>query len=402
MDFSESPRVASIRSLIRDFLDREVHPLEQTLLADGFVALLPDLKLRRERARETGLWAAHIPEEHGGGGLSLTEFAHMSEELGKSPLGHYVFNCQAPDVGNMELLMEFGTPEQQERWLDPLVRGEIRSCFTMTEPEFAGSNPVWMGTTATLDGDEWVIRGHKWFASSADGATFAVCMALTDPDNADRYRRASMLIVPTDVEGYELIGNLSVMGHRGGDWASHGEVAYHGARVPADHLLGGEGMGFALAQSRLGPGRIHHCMRWIGVCERAFDIMCRHAVERELAPGRPLGSKQTVQEWIAHSRAEIHAARLTVLHAAWRIENEGAHAAREEISLIKFSVARTLQTVLDRAVQTLGGLGMTDDTPLAMWWAHERAARIYDGADEVHKQVVARRILRSYGLEPKR
>jgi alkylation response protein AidB-like acyl-CoA dehydrogenase len=402
MDFSESPRVASIRSLVREFLDREVHPLEQKLLADGFVALLPELELRRDRARETGLWAAHVPEEHGGGGLSLTEFAHMSEELGKSPLGHYVFNCQAPDVGNMELLMEFGTTEQRERWLAPLVGGEIRSCFTMTEPEFAGSNPVWMGTTATRDGDEWVIRGHKWFATGADGAAFAICMAVTDPDNADRYRRASMLIVPTGVEGFELIGNLSVMGHRGGDWASHGEVAYHGARVPADSLLGGEGMGFALAQSRLGPGRIHHCMRWIGVCERAFGIMCRHAVERELAPGRPLGTKQTIQEWIAESRAEIDAARLTVLHAAWRIENEGAHAAREEISLIKFSVARTLQTVLDRAVQTLGGLGMTDDTPLAMWWAHERAARIYDGADEVHKQVVARRILRSYGLEPKR
>jgi alkylation response protein AidB-like acyl-CoA dehydrogenase len=399
VDFSETPRVASIRGLIREFVDKEIHPLEPTLLHDGFVALRPELEKRRERARQTGLWAAHVPEEYGGAGLSLTEFAHMSEELGRSPLGHYVFNCQAPDVGNMELLMEFGTPEQQERFLEPLVRGEIRSCFTMTEPELAGSNPVWLATTATRDGDEWVIRGHKWFATGADGATFAICMALTDPEAEDRYRRASMLIVPTDVEGYELVGNLSVMGHRGGDWASHGEVGYHGARVPAANLLGGEGMGFALAQSRLGPGRIHHCMRWIGVCERAFDIMCRHAVDRELAPGKPLGAKQIVQQWIAESRAEIHAARLMVLHAAWRIENEGAHAAREEISLIKFSVARTLQRVLDRALQTLGGLGMTDDTPLAMWWAHERAARIYDGADEVHLQVVARRILRSYGLD---
>ncbi|MEX1309795.1 MAG: acyl-CoA dehydrogenase family protein [Candidatus Sulfomarinibacteraceae bacterium] len=401
MDFSISKKTAAALDLARDFIARELQPLESALLADGFEAILPELERCRDRARQTGLWAAHVPEEHGGGGLSLTEFAHLSEELGRSPLGHFAFNCQAPDVGNMELLMEFGTPEQQERWLRPLVAGEIRSCFTMTEPEFAGSNPVWMGTTAIRDGDEFVIRGHKWFATGADGASFAVCMANTDPENTDRYRRASMLIVPTDVEGYELIGNLSIMGHRGGGWASHGEVAYHGARVPVDHLLGGEGMGFALAQSRLGPGRIHHCMRWIGVCERAFDIMCRHAVERELAPGRPLGTKQTVQEWIAESRAEIQAARLMVLHAAWRIESDGAHAAREEISLIKFSVAGTLQRVLDRALQTLGGLGMTDDTPIAMWWAHERAARIYDGADEVHKQVVARRILRGYGLERK-
>jgi len=401
MDFSTSARVQSITALVRDFLSREVDPLEQGFLNQGFAAMLPELERCRARARETGLWAAFIPEEYGGGGLSLTEFAHMSEELGRSPLGHYVFNCQAPDVGNMELLIEFGTPEQQERFLLPLVRGEVRSCFTMTEPEFAGSNPVWMGTTAVKDGGEYVIRGHKWFATGADGAAFAICMAITAPEHEDRYRRASMLIVPTDTEGYELIGNLSIMGHRGSGWASHGEVAYHGARVPTGNLLGGEGMGFALAQSRLGPGRIHHCMRWIGVCERVFDIMCRRAVERELAPGKPLGTKQTVQEWIAESRAEIQAARLMVLHAAWRIENEGAHAAREEISLIKFSVAGTLQRVLDRAVQTLGGLGMTDDTPIALWWAHERAARIYDGADEVHKQVVARRILRSYGLEAK-
>ena len=402
MDFSESPRVASLRSLAREFVAAQLDPLEQELLHDGFPALAPKLEAARAKARQTGLWAAHVPESFGGGGLALTEFAHLSEELGRSPLGHYVFNCQAPDVGNMELLMVHGTPEQRERFLLPLVRGEIRSTFTMTEPEHAGSNPVWLGTTATLDGGEWVLRGHKWFATGADGAAFAICMAETDPDAGDRYRRASMIIVPTDVPGYELIGNLSVMGQRGGGWASHGEVAYHGARVPASHLLGERGMGFAMAQERLGPGRIHHCMRWIGVCERAFDIMCRHAAGRELAPGRPLGTKQIVQQWIAESRAEIHAARLMVLHAAWRLEREGAHAAREEISLIKLTVARTLQRVLDRAVQTLGGLGMTDDTPLAFWWAHERAARIYDGADEVHLEVVARRILRSYGLEPRR
>ncbi len=402
MDFSDSPKVVSIRNLVREFMVGEVHPLEPALLHQGFVALLPLLAEARARARQTGLWAAHVPEDYGGGGLSLTEFAVMSEELGRSPLGHYVFNCQAPDVGNMEILMAFGTPEQQERFLLPLVRGDIRSCFTMTEPEFAGSNPVWMGTTAVKDGGDWVIRGHKWFATGADGAAFAICMAVTDPEADDPYRRASMIIVPTDTPGFELIGNLSIMGGRGGDWASHGEVSYHGARVPLGNLLGGEGMGFTLAQERLGPGRIHHCMRWIGVCERALDILCRHAATRELSPGRPLGSKQIVQQWIAESRAEIHAARLMVLHAAWRIEVEGARAAREEISLIKFTVARTLQRVLDRAVQGLGGLGMTDDTPLAFWWAHERAARLYDGADEVHLEVVARRILRSYGMKSHR
>ena len=399
MDFSESPKVRTLRRVVREFVEKEVLPLEPGLRHDGFLATSPKLERARAKARETGLWAAFVPEAYGGAGLSLVEFAHMSEELGRSPIGHYVFNCQAPDVGNMEILMKYGTDEQKERWLVPLVRGDIRSCFTMTEPEFAGSNPVWMGTTAVKDGGEWVIRGHKWFATGADGAAFAICMAVTDPDAADRYRRASMIVVPTSTPGYALVGNLSVMGERGGGWASHGEVSYQGARVPLANLLGGEGMGFLIAQERLGPGRVHHCMRWIGVCERAFDLMCGHAATREVAPGRPLGTRQMVQQWIAESRAEIHAARLMVLHAAWRIEAEGVYEAREEISLIKLTVARTLQRVLDRALQTLGGLGMTDDTPIAFWWAHERAARIYDGADEVHVDAVARRILRRYGMK---
>ncbi len=398
MDFSPSPRVEAMRALVREFVKNEVMPLEPALRREGFRASLPRLAAVRERARQTGLFAAHVPEAYGGAGLALTEFAHLSEELGRTPVGHWIFNCQAPDVGNMEILMEYGSPEQQERWLLPLVRGELRSTFTMTEPEFAGSNPTWMGTTAKKDGDHWVIRGHKWFATGADGAAFAVCMAVTDPD-ADAHARASMILVPTDTPGYELVGNLSIMGDRGGDWASHGEVAYHGARVPQANTLGPEGQGFVIAQQRLGPGRIHHCMRWIGVCERAFELMCHHAATRELAPGKPLGTRQIVQQWVAESRAEIHAARLMVLHAAWRIENEGVYAAREEISLIKFTVARTLQRVLDRALQTLGGLGMTDDTPLAFWWAHERAARIYDGADEVHVDAVARRILREHGMK---
>jgi acyl-CoA dehydrogenase len=396
MDFTVSERVRSLRALVREFLRKEVHPLEPTVRLRGFAAVLPQLRAVRAKARETGLFAAHMPPEYGGAHLKLTEFAHLSEELGRSPLGHYCFNVQAPDIGNMELILEHGTEAQKARWLGPLARGEIRSCFTMTEPEFAGSNPVWMGTIARQERGEWVIRGHKWFASSADGAAFAVCMAVTNPEATDPYRRASMILVPTDTPGFERVGNISVMGHRGEDWLSHGEVMYHGARVPVANLLGPEGGGFVLAQHRLGPGRIHHCMRWIGICERAFDILCEHATTRELAPGDPLGSRQMVQQWIAESRAEIDAARLLVLHAAWKIEQEGAPAARQEISIIKFTVARTLQRVLDRAIQALGALGMTDDTPLAWWYAHERAGRIYDGADEVHISSVAKRILQRY------
>jgi acyl-CoA dehydrogenase len=401
MDFSETERVRAFRGVVREFMKREVLPLEPTFRMKGFAAVLPQLRAVRQKAKETGLFAAHLPPELGGAGLDLTEFAHLSEELGRSPLGHFSFNTQAPDIGNMELILEFGTPAQKKRWLEPLARGEIRSCFSMTEPEFAGSNPVWMGTTAKKEGDEWVIRGHKWFASSAEGAAFAVCMAITNPDAEDPYRRASMIIVPTDTPGFERICNISVMGHRGEDWASHAELAYHGARVPLANLLGPEGEGFKLAQHRLGPGRIHHCMRWIGICERAFDIMCEHVVRRELAPGEPLATRQLVQEWVATSRAEIDAARLLVLRAAWKIEREGAPAAREEISIIKFTVARTLGRVLDRALQSLGGLGMTDDTPIAFWYAHERAGRIYDGADEVHISTVAKRILKRYAARAK-
>jgi len=401
VDFTVPERVQTILEMVRDFMKREVFPLEPTLRHKSFAELVPELRERRRKVQQMGLFAPHIPEEQGGAGLSLSEFAFLSEELGKSPLGHYVFNCQAPDVGNMEILMLHGTDAQKERFLEPLVRGEIRSCFTMTEPEFAGSNPVWMGTTARKEGDEWVINGHKWFASSVDGAAFAICMAVTAPEAQSSYMGSSMIIVPTDTPGFEHICNISVMGDRGSDYASHAEVSYQQCRVPLSNLLGGEGMGFAIAQERLGPGRIHHCMRWIGICERAFDMMCSYAATRELAPGKPLGTRQTIQNWIAESRAEINAARLSVLHAAWKIDAEGAYAAREEISLIKFMVAGVLQRVLDRAIQTHGALGMTDDTPLAYWYAHERAARIYDGPDEVHKTVVARRILRGHGLKLK-
>jgi alkylation response protein AidB-like acyl-CoA dehydrogenase len=270
----------------------------------------------------------------------------------------------------------------------------------MTEPDFPGSNPVWMGTRAVREGDSYVIDGRKWFASGADGARFAIVMTVTDPV-ADPHRRASLIIVPTDSPGYRLVRNIPCMGHAGDDWASHAELAFEGCRVPRENLLGGEGAGFAMAQARLGPGRIHHAMRWIGVCGRAFDLMCRRAATRELAPGEPLGSRQAVQDWIAESRAAIEAARLLVLHAAWVIDTRGVAAAREAISLVKFHVAGVMQQVIDRAIQAHGALGISDDTVLSWFYRQERAARIYDGPDEVHKAVVAKRILRQQGFSPR-
>jgi acyl-CoA dehydrogenase len=342
------------------------------------------------------LWAPQIPLEHGGQGLTLLEFASVGEELGRSPLGHYLFNCQAPDAGNMEILIQHGTPEQQETYLKPLVQGEIRSCFSMTEPAYPGSNPVWMGTTAVKDGADYILNGDKWFSSGADGAAFSIVMAITDPQAESPYQRASMIIVPTSTPGFRLVRNTSVMGDTGSDYASHGEIELHDCRVPQSSRLGPEGAGFVIAQERLGPGRIYHCVRWIGICERAFELMCTWAARRQVAPDKPLSSRQIVQAWIAESRAEIEAARLLVLHTAWKIDQQGAFAARDDISLIKFYVAGVLQRVLDRAIQVHGAMGMTDNLPLAYWYRHERATRIYDGPDEVHKVAVARHILREY------
>ena len=294
--------------------------------------------------------------------------------------------------------MNHGTDEQRARWLAPLVSGAIRSCFSMTEPEFAGSNPVWMETKAVRDGADYVITGHKWFTSAADGSSFAIVMAVTNPD-AKPHERASQIIVPMDTKGVTLVRNISIMGDVGDDYASHAEMRYEKVRVPITNRLGAEGAGFALAQERLGPGRIHHCMRWIGICERALDLMCKHAASRLLAPGVVLGSKQAVQHMIAECRAEIDAARLLVLDCATQIEAKGAQEARVSVSAIKFHTAGVLQRVLDKALQVHGALGMTDDIPLAYWYRHERGARIYDGPDEVHKTVVARQILKGYGVK---
>lgn len=391
-----SAELKMLLDTMRDFVYEEVMPLERHVLDHDYATLEPLLAEKRAKARELGLWLPQIPEEYGGMGLSLVDHGRVSEVLGQSLLGHYVCNCQAPDAGNMEILIEHGTAAQKEQFLMPLLAGEIRSCFAMTEPEHPGSNPTWMSTTAVREGDSYIIDGHKWFTTAADGAAFTIVMAVTDP-HAPKHQRASMIIVPTDTPGFRLVQNISVMGERGHGWASHGEVRFEECRVPQENLLGPEGAGFIIAQQRLGPGRIHHCMRWIGICERAFDLMCRYATLREVAPGTPLATQQTIQNWVVESRAEINAARLMVLDAAHKIDTEGAYAARDEISLIKFFVAGILQNVLDRAIQVHGGMGMTDEIPLAYWYRHERAARIYDGPDEVHKRSVARRIFARYG-----
>ena len=380
----------------RQFIDREVIPLEPNFLVGSSEELAPELSAARAKAKAAGLWAPPLPESVGGSGMRLSEYAHLSEELGRTPLGHFACNAQAPDLGNMELLARYGNDDQKERWLKPLVEGKFRSAFAMTEPGHAGSNPTWLSTTAIRDGDDYVINGDKWFTTGADGAALIIVMAVTNPD-ADRYRRASQIIVSAGTPGLTTERNTPVMGEAGSGWSSHSEVSFNDCRVPVANRIGGEGEGFVLAQERLGPGRIHHTMRWIGICERAIELMCRHAVDREVAPGRSLATRQVVQHWIADSRAETNAARLMVLDAASKLEEDGNKAARTEISAIKFYVATTLQNVVDRAVQVHGGMGMTDYTPLAYWYRHERAARIYDGTDEVHRNVVARAELAKHG-----
>lgn len=395
-DLFFSDKVNGLLPQYKSFLEREVYPIELQVLAQPFRQSLPLLKSLRAKAKELKLWAPHLPEHDGGVGLSLPEFAHISEVLGTSPLGHYIFNCNAPDIGNMELMHQFASEELKEKYLKPLMCGEVRSCFAMTEPEFAGSNPVDMATTAVREKDHYIINGHKWFTTAADGAAFTIVMALTDPKNENPYLRSSMIVVPLDNPGYKLIRNIPIMGDVGEDYLSHGEVKFTNCKVPVANLIGEEGKGFALAQARLGPGRIHHCMRWIGICERAFDMMCKRAVSRQLKEGKVLAHQQAIQFWIAESRAEINAARLLVLNAANKIDQEGAKAAKDEISAIKFFVADVLMKVVDRAIQVHGGLGVTDDTLLSFWYRHERAARIYDGPDEVHKSSLAKSILKKY------
>jgi acyl-CoA dehydrogenase len=379
------------RGQVRSFMEEHVYPNEAALFGEDEAAdaLIAEL---RQRAKDAGLWAPHLPPEAGGSGSGFIEYAYLNEEIGRSFIAQLIFGCQAPDAGNGEILHLFGTPEQKERFLAPLVAGETRSFFGMTEPEVAGSDPTLLQGRAERDGDEWVLNAHKWFSSGADGAGFGVVMVVTEPDEVP-HRRASMILVPTDTPGYELVRRVPVMGHEGRGWGTHCETRFTDVRVPLANTLGAPGDGFRLAQKRLGPGRIHHVMRWLGQMQRAFELMCSYALERE-AFGGPLAEKQTVQNWIAESAADIQACRLMTLQAAHRLD-EGDEA-RVEVSLIKFFAARVLNEVIDRAIQVHGGLGLTDDMPLALMYRMARGGRIYDGADEVHKMVVARRILRSF------
>jgi len=396
MDFNPSPEVAELRERVLDFMDEQIYPQERELMEALDAEVAPgvpypqNLVAVREKAKSEGLWNLFMPDERFGPGLKNWEYGLLCEEMGRSPMAApMAFNCSAPDTGNMEILAEHGTAEQQERWLHPLLEGRIRSCFSMTEPAVSGSDPTLLQARAELDGEEWVVNGHKWFTSGAVGADLAIAMVVTDPD-APPYARASMICVPTDHPGFNLVRPISVMGHDGGP--GHCEIRYEECRVPKEFLLGERGAGFAIAQDRLGPGRIHHCMRAIGTAERAHEMMCRRANERS-AFGGPLGDKQFVQESIAASRMEIDQARLLTLYAAWKMDTEGKRAARQAISAIKIVAANMVMDVLDRAIQIHGSLGMTDDTPLAIMWRFSRMLRLADGPDEVHKMVLARREL---------
>lgn len=395
MDFHVADETKVMVNMINEFVDKELIPLEADFLSKPFSEIVPILEEKRRIVRQMELWAPLHPKKYGGMGLKLTDTAVLMEAMGRSPLGLYTFGCQAPDAGNIEILYMFGNDEQKEKYLKPLIEGNIRSCFSMTEIALPGSNPVMMDTSAIKDGDEYVINGEKWYTTAADGAAFAIVMAMTNPE-APPYERASMIIVPTDTPGFNLVRNTPIMGHAGELWESHAEISYQNCRVPCKNILGKEGRGFLIAQKRLGPGRIHHCMRWIGISQRALDMMCSYALKRPINPERQLASKQIIQQWIAECAAEIHASRLMVLQAAWMIETVGAKAARKEISIIKYYVANVMQKVVDRALQTHGGLGMSDYTILAYYYRMERGSRIYDGPDEAHKASVAKQILRKF------
>src|SRR3954447_15573571 len=397
MDFAPSPRVVELTARLTEFLDEHVYPVEMEALRAlddevgpgvPYPRILVEL---RERAKREGLWNLFLPGDDGAG-LTNWEYGMLCEVMGRSLVSPMVFNCSAPDTGNMEILADHGTPEQKARWLEPLLEGETRSCFSMTEPDTAGSDPTGLRTSAVLDGGEWIINGHKWFTSGAVGADVAIAMVVTEPDAAP-HQRASMILVPVDNPGFNLIRPISVMGHDGGP--GHCEIRYEDCRVPEANLLGARGAGFKVAQDRLGPGRIHHCMRAIGAAERGLELMCKRANTR-IAFGGPLGEKQFVQEFIATSRIEIDAARWLVLNAAWQMDEFGKREARQAISLTKVSAANMVMDVLDRAIQVHGSLGMTDDTPLAGLWRHLRMLRIADGPDEVHKMVIATRELNKW------
>jgi acyl-CoA dehydrogenase len=389
IDFSIPAELETTRQRVSSFMEEFVYPNESRIVEDEGLPLELESDLQR-RVKELGLWAPHLPKEWGGMGIGYIGQAVVNEVIGRSVGGPRVFGNAAPDAGNAELLLVAATAEQREKYLRPLAAGDVRSCFAMTEPEVAGSDPTGLRTTAARAGDDWVINGHKWFTSGAIGAAFAIVMAVTDT-GADAHARASMIIVPADTPGFNIIRAVPVMGS--GGVGGHCEIRFENCRVPLTNILGSAGDGFKLAQARLGPGRIQHCMRWVGAAQRSFEMMCSYSLKRQ-SFGEPLAKKQTVQNWIADSAAEINAARMLTLNAAWKLDR--GDDARIEISLIKFFGARVLHDVVDRAIQVHGALGYSKDTPLEMFYRDARAARIYDGPDEVHRQVVAQRILKSF------
>jgi acyl-CoA dehydrogenase len=393
-DFSTEPEFQEQLDWMATFVREEIWPLE-TLDLDAS-ALDRVFAPLQEKVKERGLWATHLPPELGGQGFGQVKLGLMHEIEGASMYAPLAFGNQAPDSGNSEILALAGTEEQKERWLYPLLAGDLKSAFSMTEPG-AGADPTLLATTAVREGDVWVINGHKWFSSNASIADFLIVMAVTDPE-ARPHQRASMIIVPTDTAGVNIVRDIPTMEHPQGGfgrYGGHAEILYEDVRVPHENLLGQEGAGFLIAQHRLGPGRIHHCMRWLGVGRRAFDMLCERAQTR-FTHGSLLAEKQTIQNWIADSAAQMHAARLMTLHAAWIMDTQGPSAARKEISLIKFYGAEVLHDVIDRSLQIHGSLGYSTDLPLEAMYRFARGARFYDGPDEVHRASVARLILRGY------
>ncbi len=373
---------------VRKFMEEYIYPNEY-LLSKGSPeaqALMSDLKAMNKKA---GYWAPHLPKEAGGMGIGFLTYAYMNEIIGSSLVASPAFGSQAPDSGNAEILWQYGSPEQHEKYLKPLVAGEIRSCFSMTEPAVSGADPTGLQTTATRDGDEWVIQGRKWFSSGAIGETFAVVMAVTDPDQPP-HSRMSQILVPTDSPGFKIERKVEVWGEED---SNHPVVHYDNVRVPVTNTLGPQGWGFKLSQKRLGPGRIHHCMRALGQAQRAFDLMCNRAITRH-AFGGPLADKQTIQNWIADSLVNIQAARLLTMQAAQKIDQ--GDEARVEVSMIKFFVVNVTCQVIDHAIQVHGAMGVTTDTPLQAMYKGARILRIADGPDEVHRMVVSRAALRKY------
>src|SRR6266516_2174211 len=398
MDFAYTEKVNGLRQQLTAFMERFIYPNEQIyndqIKASGnphhHAEIVDELKAK---AKAEGLWNLFLPDKEYGAGLTNLEYAPLAEIMGRVTWASEVFNCAAPDTGNMEILAQFGTEEQKQRWLHPLLDGEIRSAFAMTEPDVASSDATNIQLTIRREGDQYMLNGRKWWASGAarERCKIFIVMGKTDTDNPDRHRLQSMVLVPKDTPGVTVVRNLPVMGYV--DNESHCEVLFENVRVPVSNLLGEEGSGFAIAQARLGPGRIHHCMRSIGAAQYALELMCQRATSR-VAFGKPLSEQGVIQEWIAQSQLEIEQARLLTLKAAWMIDTLGKKAAQNEITMIKIAAPEVHTNVVNRAMQVFGGAGLSDDFPLASMWAHGRTLHVVDGPDEVHKRTLARAVIR--------